>query len=338
MTTVVLGWDGLDYDRAQEFDVAETFGPHHSRIETFENEHLGTPHTLELWPSIITGERPDVHGIHAADPTGGLDWSNSVLDELSTAAQHVIPAGIREQIGLVLRNAGAEVDHVRPEYYADEDVQTVFDDRRALPLAIPNYHTDVTDRHGLVVDRGADLQSFLTIEERDGKTVHVPDVPIHEYEARLVSEAMKKLGLVRSAVERDYDLVFVWLGYLDSVGHIAPVADDDSWPARAYTQAAEWTRALQEAMPAEDTLLTVSDHGLKGGEHTHAAFVGADASALVERTDSVLDVADAIDAVTSRSGDGTPAVRNQFRTETTAEDASADDVREQLESLGYIDA
>jgi hypothetical protein len=336
MTTVVLGWDGLDYDRAQEFGVAEAFGPHNSRIDTFENDYLGTPHTLELWPSIITGERPDVHGVHAADPTGGLDWSNSALDELATAAQHIIPASIREQIGIVLRNAGAEVDHVRPDHYANEGVRTVFDGRRALPLAIPNYHTDITDRHGFVVDRGAELQSFLSIEERDGGAVHVPEVPLHEYEARLVSEETKKLGLVRSAVERDYDLVFVWLSYLDSVGHIAPVVDDDSWPARAYTHAAEWTQMLRDAMPDEDVVMTVSDHGLKAGDHTHDAFFGCDAPALADRTDSVLDVADAIDAVTPRSGDGTPTVRNEFISQTVSADDSATAVRDQLESLGYL--
>jgi hypothetical protein len=338
-TTVVLGWDGLDYDLATEFGLAEAFGPYHARIDTFDNPVLGTPHTSELWPSIITGRPPEDRRIWAASEESGVEWSNPVIDLASNVAQGVIPADLREQIGLLIRDAGATVTQNSPDYYRERGVRTVFDGRASRAIAIPNYHQEINDRLGLVTDRGADLADFLTIEQEDGKTIHRPSVPLAEYEERLVGEAGKKLGLVRAALEREYDLVFVWLGYLDSVGHISPVVADEGrgWQCRAYEQAAEYTTAIRDVLAEEDTLICVSDHGLREGDHTHDPFLGSTSEAVVDRVDSVLDVADGIDVVTTKSGSGgTCGVRDAFAREPAAFERGADEVRDRLEDLGYM--
>lgn len=337
--TVVLGWDGLDYELATEFGLAEAFGPHHDRIETFDNPILGTPHTAELWPSIITGEPPEEHGIWAAKEESGVEWSNPVIDFASNVAQGVIPDDVREQIGLLIRDAGATITQKSPDYYRERGVRTVFDGRASRAIAVPNYYVDVNERLGLVVDRGADLADFLTIEQEDGKTVHRPSVPLAEYEERLVGEASKKLGLVRAAIEREYDLVFVWLGYLDSVGHISPVVGEEGrgWQRRAYEQAAEYTDAIRDVLADEDTLICVSDHGLRDGEHTHDPFIGSTDEAVVDRVDSVLSFADGIDDVTRKSGSkGSHGIRDEFARESGTKAESADEVRNRLEDLGYM--
>lgn len=339
MTSVVLGWDGLDYELVKKFDLAGLFGPYCAKLETFNNPTLATPHTRELWPSIISGVRPEEHGIWAATDDGGLNWSNPLLNQASSLANGIVPKEVREQIGLWLRDAGANVDQHGSEYYQKQGVGTIFQGRESLPLAIPNFTHPLNNQLDLVTDRGADLADFLHIVQENGKTIHKPKVPIHIYQARLAAEATEKLGIVRTAVELDYDIVFVWLGYIDSVGHIAPVVDQDNdWQARAYRHVAEWTDSLRSVLPPGDTLVTVSDHGLRNGEHTHQAVIASTNESVVVNTNSVLDVRDALDSVTPSSGTGSNRIRPAFLPEVSTNTADRDGkaVREQLENLGYF--
>lgn len=339
--TVVLGWDGLDYELATELDVADAFGSHTRRIDTFDNEAIGKPHTAELWPSIITGQHPDGHGIYAAGESGAVDWDSSIIHKTAKAAQYVIPEGIRKRVGAWLRSRGAEMTQRSPAYYEERDIETVFDDRNSLPLALPNYRTVADQRYGILADRGAQLAQVLDWDSsgEDGRC-HEPGIPIHEFDQLLVGELHKKLGVVREAIQRDYDLVFVWLGYLDSVGHVAPVVDETGYQARAYAQASKWTREVASDLRPEDTLITVSDHGLRDGYHTHDAFLGASEPGITSGTTSVLDVADAIDRVTPRNSARQPTVRDAYTTATTEAASGAgrsvEGVRDQLADLGYI--
>lgn len=340
--TVVLGWDGLDFDLVTEWDLADAFGPHHREIETFDNPVHGKPHTAELWPSIITGLSPEEHGIYAATADEGADWANRYITLAATLSKGVVPEGVRARIGRYLRSHGAELDVKDAAYYADHEIATAFDDRRALPLAIPNYRTPIDEELDLVFDRGAQLGQYLRIERApDGTTRHLPRIPIHRLEQRLVAEAQKKIGVVRAAIQREYDIVFVWLGYLDTVGHLDPVVAESGWQRRAYALAAEWTEGLRQALTTDDTLVCVSDHGLQAGEHTHAAFFGVDDADLAAQVESVLDVAAALDRVTPTSAsEDDPAIRPPYRMGDQSDgdvEGTADDVRDRLSDLGYLE-
>ncbi|WP_276261132.1 alkaline phosphatase family protein [Haloglomus litoreum] len=338
--TVVLGWDALDHEVTEEFGLSEAFGPHHAPLETFDNPVLGKPHTYELWPSIVTGVTPDEHGIHAATEGEGVDWGNPLIARASRLAQGVVPKSVRTKIGQVLRESGAELDFEYADYYAERGVSTVFDGRRARSVAIPNHRVEADDELDLVFDRGAQLGAFLNIQNVDGDhTRHFPKVPLPELEERLVAECAKKLGVVRAALRREHDIVFVWLGYLDTVGHLAPVVaeEDPGWQERAYRLAASMTEEIRDEMQPEDTLVCVSDHGLQDGDHTPHAFVGASDERAIEGVESVLDVREGLERVTpKRSPVDEVPVREAFQFGGRVGAKDADEVRGQLEDLGYL--
>ncbi|WP_226013160.1 alkaline phosphatase family protein [Halomicrobium salinisoli] len=328
MTTVVLGWDGLDHEVATSMDIADRFVPHHRDIETIDNPVLGEPHTQELWPSIVTGAHPAETGIRAATEDGGTDWDDPRIDRLSSAAAGIVPEDVRTRVGRWLRNRGAELDAYEPADYAERGLSTVFDGRSALPVAVPNYRTETDAALDVVYDRGAQLADYLTVEEgEDGEVHHDPSVPLPVLEQRIASEAASKLGVVETALHRGYDLIFVWLGYLDTVGHLAPTVGDDGWRRRHYEQAARWTADVRDLLGPDDVLIVTADHGLQDGEHSHSTFYGATDEAAVEGVESVLDVAAAVDAVTERSSGTDVAERRAGEVES---------VRSNLEDLGYI--
>lgn|GEM_PF-374974 len=336
--TVVLGWDGLDHELAVEYGLADAFGAHTRELETFDNEALGKPHTYEVWPSIVTGVTPEVHGIYAKTADAGTDWADPRIALAARLANGVVPQSVRAAVGRRLRNRGASLDFRGIDYYRETGVETAFDGRRALPLAVPNCRTPADDELDLVFDRGAQLGQYLHVESGpDGGTRHRPKVPLPRLEQRLVGEAAKKLGVVRAALQREYDLVFVWLGYLDTAGHLAPTIEEPGWQARAYERAARWTREVRDELTGDDVLVCVSDHGLRGGSHTHSAFYGTDDERSFEGVESVLDVKRALDRVTPRSGaGGEPAVRDAYRRDAEVTRRDADAVRGQLEDLGYL--
>ena len=337
MTTVVLGWDGLDHQLAEAFDLAEAFGEHNRELSTFDNPVLEKPHTFELWPSMITGVEPAEHGVHAASEGGGVAWGNPAIALAARVSQSFVPEPVRTKVGRVLRSGGAGLDFKPAEYYREEGIETVFDGRRSRAIAIPNYRVERDDRLGFVVDRGADLGEFLDVDADGGKeTSYSARVSLPELEERLVSEATRKLGAVRACLEREYDLVFVWLGYLDTVGHLAPTVDETGWQERAYRLAARLTREVRADL-ADDVLLCVSDHGLQDGYHSHSAYVGSTSAEAIEGVESVLDVRDGIERVTDRTEPtASPPVREAYRCESEVERRDVSDVRDQLEDMGYL--
>lgn len=330
-TTIVLGWDGLDYDLVQHFDMAAAFGPSNTRLETFDNPVIGKPHTYEVWPSIITGVHPDDHGLHADRYTHGQSWSNPLLNVAALVSKYTVPDALRWRVGRMLRGRGASFEFESLDYYRENGIWTVFDGRQAFALGIPNARSEHDEALDIEVDRGATLAEYMAIEtDGDGQTVHVPSVSLSALSTRLEADLGRKLGAVRAALRSDYDLVFVWLGYLDTVGHVAPtVADPEAWVREGYETAAQWTWFIRDWLKADDEVICVSDHGLKDGGHTSDAFFGWWRPEPVLMPESVLDVAETIHHLAPRS---THRDEPHEPSEAT-EDFEA--VNERLDALGY---
>jgi len=72
MQVVILGWDALDAEVVEQYALAEQFG-RPSKIETYVNPTIDAPHTRELWPSMISGQHPDEHGIYAVSDETGIE-------------------------------------------------------------------------------------------------------------------------------------------------------------------------------------------------------------------------------------------------------------------------
>lgn len=344
MTTIVLGWDGLDPELLARCDLGDAFGECVRSVETYSNPSVGIPHTRELWPTIITGLRPEDHGIRVTAPdTDSVEWESPWLDRLSDLANGVVPQHIRARIGERLRERGAELAVHGPAYYRDNGIRTVFDDRRARPITVPNYRL-AQPAGGGELDKPRQRQSDLLAE--DGPLWEAPSkaaddisqtrlYPAHILDEQFRAKAGKRLGVVEAAMQRDYDLVFCWFGYIDGIGHIAPLVDEAGWQRRHYEAAARDTERIRALARPEDTVLCVSDHGLQQGRHTDAAAVCGPAK-LVGGASELTDVARIIDDCTdSREPVDGPPVRESYRRVGSGGDQTTAAVREHLKDLGY---
>lgn len=304
-TTVVLGWDGLDYELAARYGLADDFAPHHRSIEPFDNPALGEPSTYELWPSIITGASPDRHGVEVLDGDGrGAQLEHPLMNVVGRVLHAATSERTRAQIGLQLRNRGISFEQKTPRHYRRRGVTTVFDGRRARPVGIPNYRTHRDDELDVISGWGEEMARYLDITVADSGrgVVYQPTVPEQRLEEWLVGEANKKIGIVRVALDGDYDIVFTWLAMLDNVGHTVPAVDDDSWQERAYRYAADMTNEVREAVGDDGTVVVVSDHGHRQAHHTHDAYLGATDTAALEDVERVTGVRAGLERVTPNGG------------------------------------
>lgn len=320
---IVLGWDALDSELVTEFGLGGRFGDHMTTIETFNNPVIGKPHTMEVWPSMVTGEPRSEHGIWAVDESDGVEWSNPLLSTAAPVARSLLPQSAVTWLGARLRERGAALDALEPDYYADEGVETVFDRVDGQAISIPNYYTDHDQRHALDSNRDR-VWAELSVDRSPENAVR-PTVDAATVYDVLGRELGQRLGQTLQAIQRGEPLVWTWFGALDTVGHMNPAVDaplQRDW----YQTAAAVTETIVEFAPADATVLSVSDHGLQDGKHTEYATLCSDSAAPVREIASVLDVAPWLidEAPTGRRG---PA-------SSDATDVS--EVQEQLADLGYV--
>ncbi len=287
MTTYVLGWDGLDARLCEEFGLSGEFAPFDRGIESLENPVLGKPDTYEMWPSMITGTEPDVHGVQLIDDDVGASFDSRLLSYGAETVHKVLPTDARVWIGLKLRNMGFSLSQKTPEWYRERGVPTVFDGRDSRAITVPNYVTEEDEDVGLEIGWNSKHAEMLhaDAELREERVVYRPKKPPERIDEWLLAESSEKIGAVLSAADEDYDLVFAWLPYLDTIGHTVPAVerdfDEPEWQERAYNKAAALTDTVREFMEEDDELVVVSDHGNRDGRHTMDAYIAStDAEAI----------------------------------------------------------
>jgi hypothetical protein len=325
MKLVVLGWDALDEHHIDRFGHGDTFGAHTKRIGTFVNPHIDAPHTRELWPSMITGCHPDTHGVWAATGDDGVDWGNPVLNAASTAANGLVPQSLLTKIGAHLRERGVGLSDTPASYYEERGTPTVFDDVGGCGISIPNHETDRDRRLGFDANRDS-LWAAIDADKTSAEHAVRPRVDRDVVAIELGSRVGARLGATDAAIESGASLVWTWFGLLDSVGHMAPALGDDL-TERWYGVAANITDSIREQTDDDTVVLSISDHGIRGGEHTEYATIACDRRDIVEDIDHVFDVADVIRGL-PLAATAAPDVQ----------DEAMEQVHDELEALGYIDA
>jgi hypothetical protein len=320
---IVLGWDGLDLVLAERFGVAESFGAHAEPIGTYVNPATDEPHTKELWPSMITGLHPDEHGITATvDGESRPDWDSDALTVAARVADWTVPDSVQLWLGRTLQERGAAQESYRPPYYEQHGIETVLDDG-GRAISIPNYRTDHDRRLGLNANRDG-VWAELAIDRTGEGADFTPGVDMTAIHDILGIEVGRRVGLTVDAIAAGHPLVWCWFGCLDTVGHIEP-AVDAPLQRQYYEIAAAQTRAIRALAPEAATVVSISDHGIQRGEHTHHATVASDDRAPVAAIDHVFETADWIRQQDPPGHGG------------TAVDADAvDTVNERLAALGYI--
>lgn len=325
MTLVVLGLDALDPELVDE--------SLHPSLTLSSNRAIGTiasssgePSTHELWPTIITGLTPDEHGLVLDD---GVSWENPLLRYGSRVANVVLPSSLRTQLGAwLLTNTEADAFRTPVEYYERQGLSTVFDDRTAKPIGIPNYVVDesVPDREhqlrrsmGDLFKRDASVRGGHTTSNR------------HEFYELCMEMVMVRIARTRRALRsRDYELVFGYTSGLDLIGHVS--YDSPELQERAYAEANEFVGELCGDLEDNDELLLVSDHGLQDGLHTDEAMVAATDTELISDVESVVDIRAAIDREIS---EGTH-YQSTLDAEQSHDVERGTTVQRHLEDLGYM--
>ncbi len=325
MTVVVLGIDALDPDLVDEADHPHLTLDAHSDIDTIVSA-TGEPSTHELWPTIITGLRPEEHGLQLDD---GITWEHPILNVGSSIAAVVLPDSIRTQIGAWLLNkTEQDTFRVSADYYEKNGISTVFDGRDAVAIGIPNYVTDPEseDREHQLRRRLGDLFE----RDPDHRSGHRSSDPDSFYEL-CMEMAMIRIARVRRALRgRRYELVFGYTSGLDLIGHVS--YDRPKLQHQAYRELNEFVGELKADLAEDDELVLVSDHGLQDGLHTDSAMLAATDRSIVSRVERVTDVRSAIDATLS-GGDHVPKDRDL---DSPLSEKSGEEIKEHLEELGYL--
>jgi len=322
MVLVVLGIDALDPELVDPGTHPNLVVDSHRSIETLTSS-TGEPSTHELWPTIITGLEPAAHGLTLADD--GVAWENPLLSLGSDVADYLVPDGLQTKIGAwLLTNTEADAFRTPATYYEEAGIETLFDGVEARAIGVPNYVVDPDDE-----DREHTLRRGMgDLFERDPEATggHTSADPYLFYE-QCMEMAMVRIARVRRGLRGDrHELVFGYTSGLDLIGHVT--YDLPDLQMRAYEELDEFVGELRADLDEDDELLLVSDHGLQDGVHTHEAMVAGTDGTMVAAIDSVLDVYDAVTAALDR-GDHTT-------TDERAAVTGGDEVREQLEDLGYI--
>lgn len=323
MTLVVLGIDALDPDLVDESEHPHLTLAAHRAIKTITSSN-GEPSTHELWPTIITGLPPEDHGLQLDD---GLEWEHPFLNVGSLIAGYILPDSVRTRIGAWLLNKTAQdTFRVSAEYYEKNGLSTIFDNRDAIAIGVPNYVTepDSEDREHQLRRRLGDLFE----RDPDNRTGHRSSNPATFYEL-CMEMTMVRIARVRRALRgRRYELVFGYTSGLDLIGHVS--YDRAHLQGQAYRELNEFVGELVSDLDADDEIVLVSDHGLQDGLHTDQAMIAATKPAIVEAVSSVLDVRNALENEANQNNH-TPTHRREER-----EMGDGSEVREQLEDLGYM--
>jgi predicted AlkP superfamily pyrophosphatase or phosphodiesterase len=323
MTVVVFGIDALDPGL-----VDPEIHPHltlaeYKTIKTLSSSK-GEPSTHELWPTIITGLRPEEHGLTLDD---GVAWESPVLQVGSKVSDYVLPDSVQTQLGALLLNRTSEDAFRTPaSYYENNGLTTVFDDRAAKAIGIPNYvvDPDSEDReHQLRRDMGD-----LFERDPESKGGHASEDPSAFYEQCMEMTMIRTARIRRALRSRQYELVFGYTSGLDLIGHVS--YDRPALQERAYEELNDFVGELYDDLSDEDELVLVSDHGLQDGLHTDEAMIAATDPSIIEDVSSVLDVRTALESELDLH-DHIPSPRDD-----AVEMGDSSEVREQLEDLGYM--
>lgn len=324
MTVAVFGIDALDPDLVNPESHPHLTLEAHSRVSTI-NSSAGEPSTHELWPTIITGLPPSEHGIQLDD---GVAWDSPALRFGSRVAEHLLPGAIRTWLGnWLLTNTGSNAFQIPATYYPENDISTLFDDRNAKAIGIPNYvvDTDSEDREHKLRQRMGDL--FKRDQSAQGG--HTSSDPDQFYELCLEMSMIRTARIRRALRSQRYELVFGYTSGVDLIGHVSH--NRQPLQKRAYNELNDFVGELRADLNSNDELILISDHGLQDGLHTEEAVIASTKPEVVEQVESIVDVYESINAELDRI-DHTPAKRASSN--ATVGDNSG--VREQLEDLGYV--
>lgn len=133
MAVVVLGIETLDPEMGDPDEHPNLSLSKYSSIVTMDSS-AGEPSTYKLWPTIISGMGPEKHGLTL---DGSISWNDPVFNFGRKVADHVVPDGLRTQVGeWILNNTEADTFLAPDTYYSENGITTGFDGHNSKAIGV----------------------------------------------------------------------------------------------------------------------------------------------------------------------------------------------------------
>lgn len=291
----VLGIDAADYRLAQRWDCENLLLDNHREIKTFSYS-LDVPATLEVWPSIATGQPPQEHGVvlnqQGWDNTTGLD----ILVKLAQLLPEKVHSGL---LRLKEYQFGSSIHQTESAHIFDRG--SVYN----WPGLTPCFDWN--------------------LESEWFRNVTTGDLSEEEFRRRYLGSAGKSIGWLAGQSTAGVPIAGAHVHYLDHMGHLYAKRSD---PLKsAYEEMDALVGWLREQV---DRLVIISDHGMQttstddsdpGVHSPHALMATTETEELPE---SVMDVRDWLEERVDGNGNETES------------EATVDAPMEHLQDLGYL--
>ncbi|WP_265110764.1 alkaline phosphatase family protein [Halosolutus halophilus] len=265
-TLTILGIDAADYALCHEWGCSNLLLDRDQKLESFAHS-TDVPATLEVWPSIATGQRPTEHGVllNAEDRDTG-----SSLYRLAVSANKALPDLLSDRIrALKEQQVGTS--------FPQTSAQTIFTETGGTAYNWPG----VTPCH----DWDREGEWFQSVIEGD--------LPEQEFYRRQLGDAGKGVGWLAAQAQADVPVAGAHIHILDHMGHL--YGERPEKLRQSYDAVDELVGWLQERV---DSLIIISDHGMQStavdsdddpGVHSWRAMVAA-TDDIETLPDGVLDV------------------------------------------------
>jgi len=240
MAVILLGIDALDWWLVDDSGADTLRLSTSSEIESFAYTFDDRPHTLDVWPSVATGNHPREHGVDADG-----EWDNRFV-ELGSR----VVGSIESTIGTF-----PGVDQL--ESVAEETVGA-------------SWEAGTIDGLGVFEGDGREVQNWPGVKRNEMmfaardilKTdIHDGSATKDEFTRRIKAEARGKFAWVKEMMQSDTVLVANQVHIADCAGHA--FADDKERLYEMYHWIANQVEEIRSQMDATDTLLILSDHGME---------------------------------------------------------------------------
>ncbi len=246
---LVVAFDGLDYERIQEYGLTHIPQKEFGRIDN--DTGIRSRKTAELFTSFITGETWEEHGVVGLKKSE-QDGKEPIVERML----HMTPATIKDR--LHFNTLQTLLERVRPEseHYTRDDIQitTIFDDiPGSQAVNMPVYSNNTYLARMLI---GYEIGFGTETVRRD-----------------LEAEHTQRRKETFDAIEREPPLVISHFFYPDTMQHLYPRNEDTlkTMYQRIDDLAAEISKAAQDRF---DTVIFMSDHGIptKDAHNTNAFY------------------------------------------------------------------
>lgn len=269
---VIAGFDGLDHEKMKEYGCENLHQQSFGKLD-LEGLPLSTP---QLWASMITGERPEVHGIDTM-----LQFRGEKVRKID-----------RYVLGFLKKVFGVTAMHLRRALY-----YYLYDSSQFVPdkdfMEVDSIFEKVADSKPLDIP-GYSEYPYIAGKSWVGKSMRKRAPVSRERVVRdMEAEHMYRKNQFFENI-REHKLVMQHFHYPDWFQHLYFKGDRDR---ELYEEMDELAGEILEKAGDDTLVVFCSDHGLENGGHRDQAFysVNADIGGEVKITDLLFRCLEKVD-------------------------------------------